>query len=98
MSVSTNGQAGTVENVIAQKQSHIAPGDIVGRYSDAFRYSARALLLTIGNCNSPTSSIAQQIADLVKGFGAGDGPEIPQATKHERSEWIVNHWLVVDRQ
>src|SRR5579862_3172487 len=91
-------QSVAIENIVAQDQRACISMNKVFRNQEGLRDSARVWLHGVAQLNTPAASVSQQLPEQGSVVGRGDNQYVTNSREHERTERVVNHGLVVDRE
>ena len=92
------GEAGAVEDVVAEHQRRVVVADVVGADEEGLGEAVGGGLLGVGDVKAEFVAVAEQASEAGQVVGCADEQDLPDAGEHECRQRVVDHRLVVDRQ
>ena len=92
------GQAGAVEDVVAEHQGARLAGDELLADGEGLRQAVGAGLLGVGEVHAVARAVPEQALEVGEVRRRGDDQDVPDARQHEGAKRVVDHGLVVDRK
>ena len=91
------GQAGAVEDVVAENEGATAPADELAADDEGLRQAFGLRLCGIGEAHADAAAVAEQAHEAVLILRRGHEQNLADAGEHQNREGIVDQRLVVDR-
>ncbi len=92
------GQAGAVEQVVAEHERCALPVEEVGADQERLGEPVGRVLGGVGELQSPLRAVAEQPLERGTVLGRGDDQHLADAGEHVHRQRVVDHRLVVHRQ
>lgn len=92
-----DGEVGAVEDVVAQDERTALAREELLANQKRLRESLRLGLHGVRDRDTPLRAIAEQPLEVRIVRRRRDHEDVPDAREHQRRQWIVDHWLVIDR-